>query len=113
MMSISHLSLKWKFVLVVVLIMLSISIAQNLVFHLRDIQDFTNSVENRVSTLAEVLADNSTSAVQFRSREDALQVLGSLRNESSVRQAYLFTADGQVLAEYLAEGRNCRYRCST
>lgn len=104
MKSVSQLSLKWKFVLVVVLIMLSISIVQNLVFHLRDIHDFTNGIENRVLILAQVLADNSTSAVQFRSREDALQVLGSLRNEPAVRQAYLFTADGQVLAEYLAEG---------
>lgn len=98
-----RLSLKWKFVFVVVLIMLSISIVQNMVFHLRDIQDFTRSIENRVSTLAEVLADNSTSAVQFRSRQDAVQLLNSLRHEPSVRQAYLFTADGQVLAEYLAE----------
>ncbi|HEX7028566.1 MAG TPA: ATP-binding protein [Gammaproteobacteria bacterium] len=100
----SRLSLKWKFVFVVVLIMLSISIVQNMVFHLRDIQDFTRSIQNRVSTLAEVLADNSTSAVQFRSRQDAVQLLNSLRHEPSVRQAYLFTADGQVLAEYLAEG---------
>lgn len=100
----SRLSLKWKFVFVVVLIMLSISIVQNIVFHLRDIHDFTQSIQNRISTVAEVLADNSTSAVQFRSRQDAVQVLSSLRNEPSVRQAYLFTADGQMLAEYLAEG---------
>jgi signal transduction histidine kinase len=104
MKSVSQFSLKWKFVLVVVLILLSISIVQNLVFHLRDVQDFTNGIENRILILAHVLADNSTSAVQFRSREDALQVLGSLHNEPAVRQAYLFTADGQVLAEYLAEG---------
>lgn len=100
----SRLSLKWKFVFVVVLIMLSISVVQNMVFHLRDIHDFTQSIQNRISTLAEVLADNSTSAVQFRSRQDALQLLGSLDNEPSVREAYLFTADGQVLAEYLAPG---------
>lgn len=104
MNSINRLSLKWKFVFVVVLIMLSISLVQNLVFHLRDIHDFTRSIENRISTVAEVLADNSTSAVQFRSRQDALQLLGSLQHEPSVRQAYLFTVDGQVLAEYLAEG---------
>lgn len=104
MNSINRLSLKWKFVLVVVLIMLSISIVQNLVFHLRDIRDYTRSIENRILAIAEVLADNSTSAVQFKSRQDAMQLLSSLRNESSVRQAYLFTSDGQVLAEYLAEG---------
>lgn len=100
----NRLSLKWKFVTVVVLIMLSISLVQNLVFHLRDIHDFTTSVENRLSTLAEVLADNSTSALQFRSRQDAMQLLGSLQNEPSIRQAYLFTVDGRVLAEYVAEG---------
>ncbi|HEX5057359.1 MAG TPA: ATP-binding protein [Gammaproteobacteria bacterium] len=85
-----------------VFIILSISLLQNLIFYLLEVRTITEGVKSKVTVLAQVLGDNSTSALQFRSRDDAMEVLGSLRNERSVRSAYLFTGDGQVLAEYLA-----------
>jgi signal transduction histidine kinase len=94
--------LRWKFVFTVVFIILSISLLQNLIFYVLEVRSITEGVKNKVAVLAQVLGDNSTSALQFRSRDDAMEVLGSLRNEPSVRSAYLFTGDGQVLAEYLA-----------
>ncbi|HEY3486805.1 MAG TPA: ATP-binding protein [Gammaproteobacteria bacterium] len=83
-------------------IIISISLAQNLVFYFLEVSTITASLQNKASVLAEVLGDNSTSALQFRSRNDAVEVLNSLYKEPAVRSAYLFTSDGQILAEYLA-----------
>lgn len=95
-------SLRWKFICIVIAIGFSISLLQNLFFYFLEVRNVTENLKNRISVLSQVLGDNSTSALQFRSRDDAMEVLGSLRNEPSVRAAYLFTGDGQVLAEYLA-----------
>ncbi len=95
-------SLRWKFIFTVIFIILSISLLQNLIFYFLEVRSITEGLKYKVSVLAQVLGDNSTSALQFRSRNDAMELLASLRNEPSVRSAYLFTADGHVLAEYLA-----------
>jgi signal transduction histidine kinase len=95
-------SLRWKFICIVILVGFSISLLQNLFFYFLEVRNVTENLKNRISVLSQVLGDNSTSALQFRSRDDAMEVLASLRNEPSVRAAYLFTDDGQVQAEYLA-----------
>src|SRR5688572_28039917 len=95
-------NLKWKFIFIVIFIIISISLLQSLVLYFFEVRTITESLKNKVSVLAQVLGDNSTSALQFRSRDDAMELLSSLSNEPSVRAAYLFLGDGQVLAEYLA-----------
>jgi signal transduction histidine kinase len=100
---VGDLSLKWKFILIIIGIIVSITLIQNLIFYALDVNTLNKSLQNKISTLADVLGKNSTSAVQFQSRDDALEVISSLDNEPSVRAAYLFTADGRVLAEYLAD----------
>lgn len=99
---IRRMDLRWKFVFTVIFIIISISLLQNLIFYFLEVRTITEGLKNKVLVLAQVLGDNSTSALQFRSRDDAMELLESLRNEPSVRSAYLFTGDGQVLAEYLA-----------
>lgn len=94
--------MKWKFVALITIVVLLISSAQNIVFYQLDKAVLTESLQSRVSTLARVLADNSTSAVQFRSTGDAAEVLGSLSREPAIREAYLFSRDERVLAEYVA-----------
>lgn len=97
-------SLRWKFIGIVILIGFSISLLQNLFLYFLEVRNVTENLKSRISVLSQVVGDNSTSALQFRSRDDAMEVLESLRNEPSIRAAYLFTGDGQVLAEYLAPG---------
>lgn len=96
-------NLRWKFIVIVIFIIVSVSLLQNLVFYFLEVRAITEGLKSKALVLAQVLGDNSTPALQFRSRDDAMELLESLRNEPSVRSAYLFTSDGQVLAEYLAQ----------
>lgn len=102
--SFRNISLKWKFFAVVVFIVFFISGVQNIIFYQVDINAFTHNLKNKVSVLAIVLANNSTSAVQFDNRLDALEILSSLEQVPSVRSAYLFGEKNELLAEYLADG---------
>jgi signal transduction histidine kinase len=99
---IRRMDLRWKFIVIVIFIIVSVALLQNLIFYFLEARTITESLKNKVSVLAQVLADNGTPALQFRSRADALELLESLSNEPSVRAGYLFTSDGQLLAEYLA-----------
>ncbi len=103
-MKISSLNLKRKFVLSIVIIVFLLSLIQSLLFSYLDTQQFERQLKNKISVLAAVLADNSTPSLQFRNREDALAVLASLSNEPAVIEAYLFTNEGKVLAEYITKG---------
>jgi PAS domain S-box-containing protein len=54
----------------------------------------------RVQTVAQLLAENTSSALAFSSPDEAKQVLEALRTEENVRDAVLFDRDGKVFASY-------------
>jgi PAS domain S-box-containing protein len=64
---------------------------------------FTSSrsqAREQVSTLARVIATNSTAALAFDDRKDAAQVLASLYNEPNIVAAALYDKEGQLFARY-------------
>jgi signal transduction histidine kinase len=100
------LHLKWKFILIVMVIMIVINATHSVIFYRADIQYVQDSVQRKITTLASMIADNTTSSLQFQSKEDASEVLRTLANEPMVDGAYLFDKDGKVLANYLAKGQD-------
>jgi diguanylate cyclase (GGDEF)-like protein len=57
-------------------------------------------LENRLSTLANIVGQNSAAALQFDDRAAAMEVMGALDAERSVVAACLYGTSGQLFAEY-------------
>ncbi len=61
------------------------------------------------STLADMVADNSTAALTFHDVQAAQDVLRSLRTQPHVTAACLYTQDGQVFATYVRDGKDSNF----
>jgi two-component system sensor histidine kinase/response regulator len=57
-----------------------------------------------LSTMADMIANNSTAAMSFGDQQGAGEVLSALRAEPSIYAACLYTAEGTVLTTYLRGG---------
>jgi len=69
-----------------------------------DITHVRTSMVNRVSGLAEVVGANTAAAVVFDDPTAAEEVLSTLSREPLVAQAWVYSGDGSVFAEYQAPG---------
>jgi PAS domain S-box-containing protein len=65
---------------------------------------FRGRVLQNLSTLARIIANNNTAAVQFGVRKDAGENLALLRFEDGIEAAWILTVDGEVFAEYHRSG---------
>jgi PAS domain S-box-containing protein len=61
---------------------------------------FRDSVVRSLSAQAQIVGDNSVSAVTFNDAEVAQRTLSALRNSANVRAAAIVTPDGKLFAEY-------------
>src|SRR5258708_3024426 len=60
-------------------------------------------LDTRLATLADVIGQNSTAALDFSDRKAAAEVLGALRREASVVSACLYDTHGLLFSEYLRD----------
>jgi two-component sensor histidine kinase len=61
---------------------------------------FRRALVQNVTTLAQVVAANSTAALAFRSPADAREVLNALEAEETITAAVLYDHDGEIFAFY-------------
>lgn len=61
------------------------------------------TARRQLSTLARIVAMNSTAALAFQSKEDATETLNSLRAEKRIQAACLFDTSGHLFAKYPAQ----------
>ena len=64
---------------------------------------FRQATLRHLSTLAEVVAANSTAALAFENPSDARETLSALRAERQLRAAALYDRNGQLFAQYPAD----------
>lgn len=102
--TLAHLSIRLKLTLVIMAVAISISTVQNLVIYKRDMRVFRNTLRDRITTTASIIGKNLSPSLRFRSRQDALELINSLRAETAINSAYVYTADGGVLAEFVRHG---------
>src|SRR6266702_893630 len=57
-------------------------------------------LDSRLATLADVIGQNSTAALDFSDRKAAAEVLDALRREPSVVSACLYDTTGSLFSEY-------------
>ncbi len=63
----------------------------------------TALLDSQLSTLADVIGQNSTAALDFSDRKAATEVLGALRREPPVVSACLYDTRGWLFSEYLRD----------
>jgi PAS domain S-box-containing protein len=61
---------------------------------------YKKTVKNNVSTLAAIIASNSSAALAFDSRTDARDILGALKDNPHIVMAALYDQHGQLFAAY-------------
>jgi PAS domain S-box-containing protein len=65
-----------------------------------EITTFRQTMIGQLSTLGEIVADNSTAALAFDSRDDAREILSSLKANKNIVSAALFDSKGNLFAYY-------------
>ncbi len=74
-----------------------------------DVWGLRRAMAQDLSTLADVLARNSTAALTFRDANAATDILQALQAEPSVTAACIYTEDGKPLATYVRQGNNSAF----
>jgi signal transduction histidine kinase/FixJ family two-component response regulator/HAMP domain-containing protein len=59
-----------------------------------------NRLEDQLSTLARIIAANSTAALAFQDERDAVSVLSALKSEPNITMAALYDANGALFVTY-------------
>ena len=68
-----------------------------------EIITFRGTMVENLSTLADIVANNSATAVDFNIQEGAEKNLAMLRSARSVEAAWILSKDGRVFAEYFSK----------
>jgi len=71
-----------------------------LIFSAYDVVRFRQGMVSNLSTLAEIVGNNSTAALDFNDRKGAEETLFGLRAEPSIMAAAVYNAEGSVFAVY-------------
>jgi two-component system sensor histidine kinase/response regulator len=71
-----------------------------------DLVMYRRGMVRDVSTLADMVADNSTAALTFHDEHAAKDVLRSLRTQPHIVASCLYTQDGEVFATYVRDGKD-------
>src|SRR5437868_14181979 len=69
-------------------------------FFASDFLTFRQTTLTQLSTLADVIADNSTAALAFENRDDAREILTSLKAERHIVSAALYNKNGELFSHY-------------
>lgn len=91
------------FVMVATLIALGLACAAMLSYELHT---YRRSMQQNLSTLAEVVASNSTAAVSFDDSDAAAEILLGLKAEPQIVAARIYRSNGTPLAQYVRGGQN-------
>ena len=66
--------------------------------------EFNSNKVQQLETMAKLIGDNATAAIEFAHREDAEELLASLHSERDVLQAVIYDSNSRPLAHYARGG---------
>jgi PAS domain S-box-containing protein len=72
-------------------------------FFVSEFLTFRQATVRQLSTVGEIIADNSSAALAFANQDDAKQVLSALKAERHVVAAVLYDKEGKIFAKYPAD----------
>ncbi len=102
-MRLSNLRLRRKLTVITMLTSVTALVLASVGFVIYDLSSFRSRVVDEQEGHAEILAANSTAALSFRDSSAATEVLASLRGESQIVAAGIYTPEGALFASYLGK----------
>jgi len=76
------------------------------VFVVYDIVSARNTLVDSLTVQASMIGDNSTVALSFENRKDAVEILGALSASKNIVRAAIYAGDGSVFATYRRPGES-------
>jgi signal transduction histidine kinase len=73
---------------------------------------FKQKMVDDLSTLAEIIGNNSSAAITFNDKKAAADVLAALKAKPQIVSAGIYTADGHLFVSYEATASNTRDKCN-
>jgi PAS domain S-box-containing protein len=104
MLKLRNLSLRGKQTLIIMLTSSVVLLLACAAFVAFDVVTFRRDLVETTSSLAEVVGNNTTAAIDFNDPTAAAQTLAALRGELSIVLAHVHTLDGRTFAAYSREG---------
>jgi len=105
MLFLSHISIKQKLNLIIILTSWITLLVASIAFMAKDILTFRQTLINDTSSLAQVIGTNSSGALVFDDRRAAEKNLSALNAKPHVVFACIYSRDGKVFATYSPRGR--------
>ena len=99
-LKLSNLSIKYKLILIqllIVLIVMVINGSSNLLFNIHSHKD---SAINNLRSTAGIISLNLVSTLIFKDPFSAEEILGLLKNEEDIQNAWIYDQDGALFAKY-------------
>ncbi len=75
-------------------------------FMIHELSTIRNSMTSDLKTLAEIIGNNSTAALEFERPEDANTILATLRAEKHIVIACIYDNEGRVFSKYIRGKQN-------
>ena len=96
----SNLSVKYKVTLIAVLTSTIVVILAAVAFLALEIGNYRRAMVQELTTVAQIIANNSTAALTFEDRNDAEEVLSALKSKSNILAGELFINAAKAFARY-------------
>jgi len=106
MMIFSHISIKRKLTVIMMLTSVIVLLLASIAFIANELIKFKRSMVVDLATLAEVIGTNSTASLTFNDQKFADVALTSLKAEPHIIAAYIYTRDGKLFARYHRDSMN-------
>lgn len=103
MQMLKNQSIKQKLITIILLASGTVFVLVSIIFVLIDVLSFRRNMVNDLTTLAELIGNNTSAAITFRDPDAALENLSALKAVPQVVSALIRTEDGQIFAEYNRE----------
>src|ERR1700757_569026 len=99
-MTYKNISIRNKLMRVIMLVCGIVVLVTCAIFFLSDFYSFRENTLQNISTSGEIIANNSTAAIAFESKEDAQEILSALKAEPHIIAASIYDINGKLFCAY-------------
>jgi len=103
-MKLKDISIKKKLIAIQLFIALFALILYSIFQIFNYSQTYKNSLKTRITSISELIASNSISALQFLDNETGSKILSTLKAEDDIVNAWIYDKNGQIFAKYSKQG---------
>ncbi|MBW8056234.1 MAG: HAMP domain-containing protein, partial [Nitrospira sp.] len=106
------ISVKYKITAISLLTSYVVLVLASVVFVGVEWMSDRRAIGQELETIADIIGNNSTAAIAFDDRDGAEEILAALHAKPNIEWAYIYRADGTVLARYVADALKGRSSAS-